>query len=984
MKKFIHYTLLIFLCATVFAANPKPIQITAHSSSQESSTCGPENVIDGDFLTRWGSGFEDNQWLELIFDRPTIIYGLEIIWERAYAKEFSVSVSLDKKNWKTVYKTKYGHVGLNDIYFPGISTRYLRINAIKRGTEWGNSIYEVIMKLKKGQKSFTYKHWKLELEENFDTFNSDVWEKATHTFDLNMARFNSANVRLTNGTMQLWFTKQKCNDRDFAGGEYRTKKNFSYGKYVVRMKAAKGSGLISSFFTYEDPGTPWHEIDVEILGKDTKHVQFTRWIQPLQPHWNIADLSFDSSKDFHEYSFEWLPDSIQWFVDGSPRFTATDIIPQKPQKIMMNLWAAHWIEWAGKLDMNALPAVAEYDYVKYYKPVTPAKQLAKNKIRVVNDGKRYWFEMNGKKFISRGVNCVLPSDGSKGKKYDILAKYGNDKKKWAASAWKRLKKFGVTTVSGWSDDAVYSIGVPHTRVAWLGGGGKDSLIDVFEVEYANNLFEDARNTIQPRAGEPGLIGWFANNEMPWYGEYGWPNDNSKTLFDRYLALPDTAPGKQRLINFLKNTYSNSIDSFSADWYEPVKKFEDLLPPIRLTPKSLRAKKIKNDWTGVVAERYFALARAAIRKYDPNSLFLGVRFAGNAPRAVIEVCGRYVDVLSLNYYRKDGVISTKFLDNFYALTKKPILITEFSFRAMENASGDANSKGADVTVQTQADRAEGYRKYCTAMAKLPYIIGWDWFQYFDQPPGGRFDGENSNYGIISIDDVVYPELSAAMLDVNSKADELHRLSTHPIPQSFDKESWGELRLVSVRKNKSGKKFQPCEWAVFTKEKCKVNQWGDRESGYSDKITFSSGNMKIDFDTGTGWGGGMDIQPNISPLKSDGSADILGAESIVITAALSKDLSVSLLLNESGAAEVGEQYYGGQDGADGESYGSFQMRGTGTSQKYVFPLKTFQLRNSYGNQRGNNIIDLQSVKQLSLFFPGGQRKGRMEIESIKIIP
>jgi len=498
------------------------------------------------------------------------------------------------------------------------------------------------------------------------------------------------------------------------------------------------------------------------------------------------------------------------------------------------------------------------------------------------------------------------------------------------------------------------------------------------------LFEDARNNIRPRAGEPGLIGWFANNEMPWYGEFGWPSDSSKTLFDRYLALPAAAPGKQQLIKFITNVYSNSIEAFSEDWDEPVKKFEDLLPSRRLTPISIHAKKIKNDWTGVVAERYMSLANAAIRKYDPNSLFLGVRFAGNAPRAVLEVCGKYVDVLSLNYYRKDGVISTEFLDNIYALTKKPILITEFSFRAMENASGDANSKGADVTVQTQKERAEGYRKYCSSMAKLPYIIGWDWFQYFDQPPGGRFDGENSNYGIVSIDDVVYPELSSAMLDVNSKADELHRLSTHPLPRSFVEESWGELRPVKIRKNKKGKKFQPCDWSVFNINKCKISQWGDRAAGYSDKISFSNGKMKIDFDTGTGWGGGIDILSNISPLKSDGSADILGADSIVITAAMTKGLSFSLLLNESGAAEVGKQYYVGKDGADGESYGSFEMRGTGVSQKYVFPFKTFQLRGAYGNQRGNNIIDLQSVKNLAISFPGGRGKGRMEIERISLAP
>jgi len=232
--------------------------------------------------------------------------------------------------------------------------------------------------------------------------------------------------------------------------------------------------------------------------------------------------------------------------------------------------------------------------------------------------------------------------------------------------------------------------------------------------------------------------------------------------------------------------------------------------------------------------------------------------------------------------------------------------------------------------------------------------------------------------------VYPELSAAMLDVNSKADELHRLSTHPMPESFDGKSWGELRPVSVRKNKSGKKFQQCDWAIFKKKKCKISQWGDFASGYSDKINFSNGEMIIDFDSGTGWGFGIDIFSNLSHLKPDGSADILGANSVVITASLSKGLSFSLLLNESGVAEVGKQYYVGQDGADGESFGSFEMRGTGTSQKYIFPLKTFQVRGSYGNQRGNNIIDLQSVKSFAISFPGGRGKGRMKIESIQLMP
>ncbi|HRH79045.1 MAG TPA: family 16 glycosylhydrolase, partial [Cellvibrionaceae bacterium] len=43
-----------------------------------------------------------------------------------------------------------------------------------------------------------------------------------------------------------------------------------YGKYVVRMRAAKASGMISNFFLWKDgsemSGVFWEEVDVEVFG----------------------------------------------------------------------------------------------------------------------------------------------------------------------------------------------------------------------------------------------------------------------------------------------------------------------------------------------------------------------------------------------------------------------------------------------------------------------------------------------------------------------------------------------------------------------------------------------------------------------------------------------------------------------------------------------------------------------------------------------
>ena len=50
--------------------------------------------------------------------------------------------------------------------------------------------------------------------------------------------------------------------------------------------------------------------------------------------------------------------------------------------------------------------------------------------------------------------------------------------------------------------------------------------------------------------------------------------------------------------------------------------------------------------------------------------------------------------------------------------------------------------------------------------------YHWFEHADQPAEGRFDGENSNFGTVSIDDEVYEELTQTMTSVNAEAEAIH--------------------------------------------------------------------------------------------------------------------------------------------------------------------------------------------------------------------
>ncbi|QDU32768.1 F5/8 type C domain protein [Poriferisphaera corsica] len=118
--------------------------VTEASSTQVGEN--PSGVaVDGDMSTRWGSGFSDNQWLMIDLGEPTEIYGFVIFWEAAYATNYKIEVSVDKKNWEMAYETTKGDGNGDYVYIKPRTGRYCRITGVKRATGWGISIWEVMV-----------------------------------------------------------------------------------------------------------------------------------------------------------------------------------------------------------------------------------------------------------------------------------------------------------------------------------------------------------------------------------------------------------------------------------------------------------------------------------------------------------------------------------------------------------------------------------------------------------------------------------------------------------------------------------------------------------------------------------------------------------------------------------------------------------------------------------------------------------------------
>ena len=591
-------------------------------------------------------------------------------------------------------------------------------------------------------------------------------------------------------------------------------------------------------------------------------------------------------------------------------------------------------------------------------------------------GKAWFQSPEGKPFISMGVDAIAdqsyraPNDNY----YNpVQNQFAGNKEAWMTQVLKRLKQWHFNTLGCWADEDLEKKKFPYVYQLYIARGNpwETVLYSVFTDDFEKRVKENAQKALAYK-DDPNLIGYFLDNELPWWGDYGWNEANQKTLLERYAAIPLDSPDKEALKNFFQSRYANDIDQFNNVWKTSMTSFDEMDAPFTMIPQTKKQKADASAWAGVVAERYFSVTVAAIKAVDPNHLILGARFAGEAPWEVVEACGKYCDVVSVNIYSKSGDLDQKLMDNFYAKTKRPILISEYSFSADENQSGDPNSKGADVRLPTQTDRAEHLDRYAHQALNLPYLVGLHWFEWADEPPGGRFDGEDCDYGLVDIHDGEYKLITEKHTAINLLAADLHKTGTSPLPAEFKPPQEAQYRQAAPGVKVPGSR----DFFKVTSD-APVWTWGDKAHGGNTQVDLSTGYITVDFDSGTGWGCGISCVPNVPPFVSDDVVDLTGYNLIQFDVFAPLSLSFTVFLTESGSVDLSKSV----NGADGESYSFPAMVGTGHWQTYQINLGDLELRRDFGNQAGNHILDLQGLSSVDFSIPGNQGTGRIIFKNIE---
>jgi hypothetical protein len=363
-----------------------------------------------------------------------------------------------------------------------------------------------------------------------------------------------------------------------------------------------------------------------------------------------------------------------------------------------------------------------------------AQSEATGFFRTEKIGDRWWcVDPEGYLYFNVALNSISRG-GSERNKQALLTKFGTPVN-WITRTIDMLQDNGFTCAGSWSDYKMiieankhaerpfaYTINLNFMSSYGRERGGTFQLpghtgypgdaIFVFDPQWEVFCDRHAQQAAQYK-DDPNLFGYFSDNEMPF---------RFKSL-DNYLALPESDPGHVAATEWLgkQNITKEEINDTHREAF-----------------------------MAVVAERYFSVVASALRKYDPNHMYLGARFYSsekNYPQFMKEA-GRHLDIVSNNYYGKWTPDSAD-MANWTNWSGRPFIITEYYTKGED--SGMPNQSGAGWIVRTQHDRGLFYQNYNLALLESKNCVGWHYFKYQDNDPtatGVDPSNTDSNKGIVN--------------------------------------------------------------------------------------------------------------------------------------------------------------------------------------------------------------------------------------------
>lgn len=281
---------------------------------------------------------------------------------------------------------------------------------------------------------------------------------------------------------------------------------------------------------------------------------------------------------------------------------------------------------------------------------------------------------------------------------------------WATATSQLLRSNGFNTLGCWSDFSAFQGGnrMPYTprwnfmstfakklgvTEAEFGHTGyNNQCMPIFHPDFEAFCDQHAKQLAETK-DDPWLLGHFSDNELPFR-----PN-----LLDLFLSLPKDSHGYKA----------------AKAWWDGQRRTKGN------DAEQTRTQADQDAFLEYVAHRYYSIVGAAIRKHDPNHLFMGSRVHGACIRPATFRGSSAVDVVSVNYYHRWTPEPDR-LSVWAEAAGRPFLISEWYAMALPGA--EKSVRGAGFKVKSARDRGLFYQNFTLGLLNHPDCVGWHWFKY----------------------------------------------------------------------------------------------------------------------------------------------------------------------------------------------------------------------------------------------------------------
>ena len=356
--------------------------------------------------------------------------------------------------------------------------------------------------------------------------------------------------------------------------------------------------------------------------------------------------------------------------------------------------------------------------------------------RVSKEGRKWWLiDPEGNLFFSVGMNSVEPKRiGSQ------------DNEKWAQETYDLLTGAGFNTIGRWSDPRPFK--KTEKPIPWCSTLGFLKTYDsnrpkkngsegipydappVFDEEWPQFCEDYAREKATGLKDDSYLLGHFSDNELPFRPD----------ALSKYLELPKRDASHQAALQWMKDN--------------------------RVNKGRVESPKVQAAFLEEVARRYYETVATALKKADPNHLYIGSRLHGRCISEPVFKGASVCDIVSVNYYHH-WVPDREQTTDWLKWSERPFLVGEFYAMKIPDKRTNAAKEGAGFRVLKYEDAGKFYHTYTAALLKdHPNCIGWHWFKYADA-------NENYQKGIVGIDGQVHQPLVDSMKTLNEQAYSLRK-------------------------------------------------------------------------------------------------------------------------------------------------------------------------------------------------------------------